>query len=109
MLFRYYSKRNKQNLYHEFGLSGVRINGQMLAKGAIVPRVWTRCAPGARSRTENLAVVNYIQYVMLDINDTPEYPHHYLESQAAFTEVLKKWSPKTAWLLGKRHWESFDR
>jgi hypothetical protein len=46
---------------------------------------------------------------MLDINDTPEYPHHYLESQAAFTEVLKKWSPKTACLLGKRHWESFDR
>jgi hypothetical protein len=58
-----------------------------------------------REITQDLAVVNYIQYVMHDINDIPEYPQHYVESQAAFTEVLKKWSPKAAWFLGKTHWE----
>jgi hypothetical protein len=69
----------------------------------------TRCLrPGPRSRrdvTKDLAVVNYIQYVMRSSKDVPEYPQHYLESQAAFTEVLKKWRPKAAWLLGKAHWE----
>jgi len=66
------------------------------------------CARGSRSRreiTQDLVVVNYIQYVMHDIKDVPEHPQHYLESQAVFTEVLKKWRPKAAWLLGKTHWE----
>jgi hypothetical protein len=66
------------------------------------------CARGSRSRreiTQDLAVVNYVQYVMRDINDRPEYPQHHLESQAAFTELLKELRPKAAWLLGKTHWE----
>jgi hypothetical protein len=66
------------------------------------------CARGSRSRreiTQDLAVVNHVQYVMHDINDRPEYPQHYLESQVAFTEVPKKLRPKAVWLLGKTHWE----